>query len=206
MRRIPFRTSIFMLLLSALVAGCATADRKVNVLYQPVAAGTGGAGDLYLAASARQPGLAEKGTVQWIVGSVKSKEGEKAGSVVTGTAPIELFLDAFRQELSAAGYKVVQVDALPRDVSRGVDLAAVAVELDETAELVKSDGISRLTVTVVIWKGGEKIRKLEYRSLLSDFAITDRELLLPKLLQKSLQEVMKQAVPEIVRVLSGQVS
>jgi len=197
------RKWVVVLLFPVLTAGCATIDRKVNVLYQPVVHGTGGAGDLYLSASGRQQWLAGKGTVQWIVGSVKNKDGETTGNVVTGTAPVDQAMDAFRQELAAAGYTVIAVDALPQNAAKGVDIAAVSIELNENFDLVKSDGVSRLTLSVDLWKNGQKIRKLEYRSMLSDFAVKDRDLLLPKLLQKSLQEVMKQAVPEIVKGLAS---
>jgi hypothetical protein len=203
MRWTANRTLLIMLLFPALIAGCATVDRKVDVLYQPVANGTGGAGDLYLSASGRQQGIGAKGTVQWIVGTVKNKDGEKTGNVVTGTAPVDQVMDAFKQELSAAGYTVIPVGVLPQNVARGVDIAAVTIELDENYDLIKSDGISRLTVSVDLWKNGQKVRKLEYKSMLSDFAVKDRDLLLPKLLQKSLQEVMKQAIPEIVKGLAS---
>jgi hypothetical protein len=203
MRWTANRAFLAVLLLSALLAGCATVDRKVDVLYQPTVHGTGGAGDLYLSASGRQLAMAAKGTIQWIVGTVKNKDGDKIGNVVTGTAPVDQVMDALKQELSAAGYTVVPVDQPPQNAARGVDVAKVTIELDETSDLVKSDGISRLTVSIDLWKNGQKIRKLEYKSMLSDFAVKDRDLLLPKLLQKSLQEVMKQAIPEIVKGLAG---
>jgi hypothetical protein len=203
MRWTANRAFLAALLLPALMAGCATVDRKVDVLYQPIVHGTGGAGDLYLSASGRQLATATKGTIQWIVGTVKNKDGDKTGNVVTGTAPVDQVMDALKQELAAAGYTVIPADKLPQNAARAVDVAAVTIELDETSDLVKSDGISRLTVSIDLWKNGQMIRKLEYKSMLSDFAVKDRDLLLPKLLQKSLQEVMKQAIPEIVRGLSG---
>ena len=187
----------------AVLAGCATVDRKVDVLYQAAAHGSGGTGDLYLASSASLAGLSRKAAVQWVVGKVKNKDGEKTGDVLITTAPDDLVMDAFKQELTAAGYKVMPVDKLPETVAKGVGTTGVTVELDETADFIKSEGVSRLTISVELWKNGRKFRKLEYRSTLSDFALKDRDLLLPALLQKSLQEVMKQAVPEIVRALES---
>ena len=184
-------------------AGCATVDRKVNVLYQPVVHGSGGTGDLYLAATAGQSSLPKKTAVQWIVGKVKNTDGDKTGDIVTTTAPGDPVLDAFKQELAAAGYKVVPVDVLPLEAAKGLDVSGITVELEETANLVKSEGVCRLAVSVELWKNGRKFRKLAYKSMLSDFAIKDRDLLLPTLLQKSLQGIMKQAVPEIVKALEG---
>ena len=60
--------------------------------------------------------------------------------------------------------------------------------------------------SVELWKNGRKFRKLDYKSLLSDFAVKDRDLLSPTLLQKSLQEVMKQSVPEIIKALESKLN
>lgn len=184
-------------------AGCATVDRKVNVLYQPVVHGTGGSGDLYLAVTAGQAGLSKTTAVQWIVGKVKNTDGDKTGDIVTTTAPGDLVLDVFKQEFAVAGYKVIPVDALPQEVAKGLDVTGITVELEETASLIKSEEVCRLAVSVELWKNGRKFRKIDYKSTLSDFAIKDRDLLTPMLLQKSLQEVMKQAVPEIVKALES---
>ena len=187
----------------AMVTGCATVDRKVNVFYQPVVHGPGGSGEIYVAVTGGQPRLPGKTAVQWVVGKVKTRDGEKTGDVVMTNAPDDLAMDAFKQELTAAGYKVMPVDALPEEVTKGVGIAGATVELDETSDFIKSEGISRLSVSVELWKNGRKFKKLDYKSMLSDFAIKDRDRLLPTLLQKALQEVMKQAIPEIVRALEG---
>lgn len=197
------RRLLISFLFPVVMGGCAAVDRKVNVLYQPAVQVTGGSGELYLSASGRQSVPADQGTVQWIVGAVKTEDGEKSGNVVTGTVPVDQVMDAFKQELAAAGYTVIPAPAQPQDVTKGIEIAAVTIELDETTDLVRSKGISRVTVAVDLWKNGREIRKLEYKSMLSDFAIRDRDLLLPELLQKSLQEIMKQAIPEIVKGLAS---
>ena len=189
------------LLFPILCAGCATTDRKVNVLYQPVTVATGMRGDIYLTSSGRETPLGGRAAVQWLVGTVKNREGEKSGNVVTGRSPVDQVMDAFKQELAAAGFTVLSVAKLPAHAAGGVDITAATMELDENFDLVKSDATSRLSIALELWKNGQKVRKLDYRSTLSDFAIKDRDLLLPKLLQKSLQEIMKQAVPEIANIL-----
>jgi hypothetical protein len=190
-------------LFSAFSTGCAAVDRKVSLLYQPVVQGSGGSGEIYLSAMAGQSGLAGKNAMQWIVGRVKKKDGEKTGDIVLTTAPEDLVLDAFKQELNAAGYKVVPVDALPQEVAKGLAVAGITVELEEVPDMFKAEGISRLAISIELWKNGRMFRKLDYKSMLSDFAIKNRDQLLPTLLQKSLQEVMKQAIPEIVRALES---
>jgi hypothetical protein len=186
------------LILSIMVSGCTTLGRKVDVIYQPVVQqGAGGNGPLYLAVRNGQQGFPAKNDLQWIVGKVMNTDGEKTGDIVMTTATDILVVDAFKQELSRAGYKLVPVAALTEEVAKGVNVAGMTVELEETSDLVKSEGVIRL------WKNGKKFKKLDYQSMLSDFAVKNRDQLLSTLLQNSLQEIMKQAIPEIVKALES---
>jgi hypothetical protein len=187
------------LLFATLIAGCATYDRKVTLLYQPVVNAGGGSGELYLAASGRRAGTGKTGAVQWVIGKVENSDGEQVGNIVTTVSPNDMILDAFSRELKVAGYKVTQVNTLPADVSKGVVISLIDMSLEEVVSIVKADGQSRLTVTLELWRNGKNFKKLYYETRFSDFAIKDRDLLLPTTLQKTLQELMKQAVPEIIR-------
>lgn len=191
------------LIFSVMVSGCTTVGRKVDVLYQPVAQGAGGAGSINLAVRGGQPAFPARNDLQWIVGKVLTKEGEKTGDIVMSTATDDLVVDAFKQELSSAGYKVIPVAVLSQEMAKGINVAGITVELEETSGIVKAEGVCRLTISVELWKNGSKFRKLDYQTMLSDFAVKDRGRLLSTLLQKSLQEIMKQAIPEIVKALES---
>jgi hypothetical protein len=191
------RAAGFIFLISIL-AGCAT-DRKITLLYQPSVFATGGSGTLYLAASESRPASGKADSVQWIIGKVKNSDGDTVGDVVTTVAPSDLIMDAFSQELTRAGYKVLRVKTLPGDVSKGVNISALKVNLVEVSSIVKSEGTSNLTVSLELWKNGKKFKKLDYKTGFSDYALKDRDLLLPETLQKALQTLMEQAVPEIIK-------
>lgn len=185
-------------LLCCLVMGCATASQKVTVLYQPVVHDGTGTGELYLAGATGSAGHAD---VQWIVGTVKNNDGEQVGDIVSPVAPADLVMDAFRQELAAAGYTTKLVGSLPQGAAKGIVVTGTDIHLEEVSSFIKAEGTSRVKVSVEVWKQGQVVKKLAYEARISDFAVKDRDELLPTTLQKALQEIMKQAVPEIIKVL-----
>ena len=44
-------------------------------------------------------------------------------------------------------------------------------------------------------------KKIDYESRYSDFAVKDRESLLPDILQNTMQDLMKRAVPDLIKEL-----
>ncbi len=185
------------LLLVALTAGCAT-NRKVMMLYQPTVHDGRGTGTLHLAAAPEAGGRTD---IQWIVGTVKNDDGEPVGDIVSPIAPVDLVTDALRQELSSAGYTVSTDGSLPPGAAKGVVVTGVEIHLGDVASLVKEEAKSRVKISLELWKDGAKIRKFTYESSFSDFAVKDRDQLLPTILQKALQGAMERAVPEIITVL-----
>lgn len=183
------------LLFLSLMAGCATVNRKVTLLYQPVVHDGTGKGALYLAAT---PGTTGHADVQWVLGKVKNEDGELVGDIVSPIAPTDVALDALRQELGTAGYKVSTVGSLPQQAAKGIVVTGVDFHLAEAFSLVKSDDKCRVKISMELWKNGAKFRKLSYESSLSDFAVKDRDLLAQNILQKALQDTMQRAIPEII--------
>ena len=183
------------LLFAALVAGCATTNRKVTVLYEPVVHNGTGAGELYLAGA---PGTTGHTGVEWVIGTVKNSDGEQLGDIVSPIAPTDLAMDAFKQELTSAGYTVSTAGSLPPQVEKGIAITGVDIHVEEVSSLVKVEGTSRVKITVELWKDGAIFRKLSYESSFSDFAVKDRDLLDQAILQKALQNAMERAIPEIV--------
>ncbi len=182
-------------LLCCAMAGCATANRKVTVLYEPVVHDGTGAGELYLAGTPASKGNAD---IQWVIGSVKDSDGEPVGDIVSPIAPADLVTDAFKQELTTAGYAVSTVASLPPQAAKGLVITGVEIHLDDVTSLVKDEGAGRVKISLELWKNGAMFRKLSYESSFSDFAVEDRDLLDQAILQKSLQGAMKRAIPEII--------
>ncbi len=190
-----------MALFVGMLAGCATTGKKVTILYQPVVNATGGSGELYLAAAAVSPEAGKPGVARWAIGKVKDTEGDPVGDIVTPIPPGDLFLDALKRELTNAGYKVARVNSLPGGVTMGIAVTVANISLDDVTSVLKDEGTARLTMSLELWSNGKAVKRLYYESGFSDFAIKDRDLLMPDILQKALQSLMKQAVPEVIKEL-----
>lgn len=195
----------FLLLLAALafaalVQGCATGDRRVDILYHPVAEAKGGSGDLYLVQGVRPEGGQAAG-IQWILGSVAKDDGEKLGDIVTDVAPANLVMDALNQELTRAGYRVLTTASVPSDAEKALALNAVSIKLNDKHSVVKDEAECSVRITVQPWRSGSAVSNLSYDAQYSETVASDRDELPSKTLQKALQLLMKQSTPEIVRTL-----
>jgi hypothetical protein len=187
----------------AMVAGCATLDQNVTLLYQPVVKAAHGTGEVYLASAKGESWDGKPGSIQWVVGKAKESRTGKEGNIITSIAPGDLVLDALKQELSTAGYRTIWVSALPPDVTKGIVITRTDLNLDEVLSIVKADGSSRLTTSLELWKNGKMFKKIDYESRYSDFAVRDRESLLPNILQNTMQDLMKRAVPDLIKELGS---
>jgi hypothetical protein len=107
-------------------------------------------------------------------------------------------MDAFSQELKAAGYNVITVEALPAGVAKGIRLESVAIKMEEFDRLYKVDAKCSVKVSIEPWRNGSAIKRLDYESSYSDSTLLDREMILLKSLQNALQELMARAVREAV--------
>jgi len=193
---------IAAVLLVLVVAGCATtADRKVTLLYEPTVHAAGGSGELYLAKEAEPAPSGANQAVQWVIGSIKDRDGNKTGSIVTDTMPVDLVLQAFSAELKAAGYTVVPVSEVPPKAVKGISLGNVVITLDEVASLVKAEAKSSIKVSAEIWRDGNRVTRLTYETVNSDMTVTGRDQFLRETLGKALQNLMREAVPALIKVL-----
>lgn len=186
-----------------MIAGCAVLDQNVTLLYQPVVKTAHGTGELYLATARGESWEGKPGSIQWVIGKVKDSRSGEEGKILTSIAPCDLVQDALKQELTAAGYNIMLVNTLPPDATKGIVIARTDLNLNEDSSIVKAEGSSRLTTSLELWKNGIKYRKLDYESKYSDLAVRDRDLLLPNILQNTLQDLMKQAVPDLVKELGS---
>jgi hypothetical protein len=197
---------------SLAVAGCATTDQKTFHQYQPVVNATGGAGELFLALAGEIPKVRRKGarptvrmsvTSKWVVVTEKTDSGKKLGIIVTPLASDKLLGDALTQELNAAGFEMRLVNTLPKDVGKGIYLSSVSVDVERIKGLFDVEGTCNVNMSLDLWRNGAKVKRLSYTASYSDSAVFDQDLLLQTILRESLQTLMKQAVPDIIRELDN---
>jgi len=185
-----------ILAMMVLLPGCATVDRSVNFLYQPAASGRGGSGDLYLAQNIHP--LSGRPEVEWIVGDIKDGSGEKTGNIVSSRPPVDTLMEAFSQELKAAGYSVIPVEVLPDKVAKGIKLTSVSIRLEEIDRVYKVETRCTVKVSLEPWRNGVPIKRLYYESSQEESTLIDRDMILLKSEQTALQQLLDRAVKEVI--------
>ena len=136
--------------------------------------------------------------IRWVIGTRKDAYGVVTGEILSARSTEDTVLDALKEELSAAGYRVVLGNVLPAGVPKGLELGSVQVELNETSELSKVEATGKVKLSLSIWKDGVKVRRLDYQASASDVSVFHSNQLAKETVEKILVEVMKQAVPDIV--------
>ncbi len=184
----------------ALLAGCAAPGMNVSVGYTPFVNATGGSGDLYLVQD-MVPQIGQKAL--WVIGAVKDADGEKANDLVVATMPADLISGILADELTAAGYLVKQTKSMPEQPAKVVRLSSVKLSLEENLSPLnfKLDGKGGVSVGLELWNRGARLQSFDYRASSSDADFKDGDLLGALILKNSIRDVMKQAVPDIVKSL-----
>jgi len=189
------------LAVTALGSGCATVgDQRVELLYQGGVNAGGGSGDLYIV-EATPPGTGGSSTIQWVLGEIRSKGGEKLGNTVTETAPMDSVLQAYIQEFKAAGYTTVQLNSMPSGAPKGVLIKSATVKVDEVKSPASLEVKSKVTVSVEPWRDGRALATTEYEADYTDSAVTGRDTLASQTLLQNVRTVMKRSVPDIIKAI-----
>ena len=186
-----------------ILSGCATTTIPVSILYSPSVEARGGSGNLFLKSGTGNTAISNADNVRWVIGKRKDSDGMVTGEILSVSSAGDIVLDALKRELTVAGYRVELGASMPSGVPKGIDLASVQVELEETAGIPKIEITCTVKISMDVWKNGAKMKRLSYETRVSDFAIIDRERLPRDMIEKGLRGVMSQAVPEIVAVLNG---
>ncbi|MEA5113978.1 MAG: hypothetical protein VB050_08100 [Geobacteraceae bacterium] len=186
--------------IAALFSGCATYDQNVMLIYNPAADAKGGSGELYLTTAGKSSGMEKPGKIKWIIGKATYADWRQAGDVVSNASPADIVSDALYSELGNAGYSVRRVSRLPENVPKGIVLTIADITLDDDNSIIKDEVSCRVNISLELWKHGEKVKKVDYRSKFSDATVNGMEMtFLGTVLQNALQNAMKQAVPDIIR-------
>jgi len=193
--------SILLTLSFVFIAGCATAPPPVSVFYSPSGEVRGGAGSLFLSAAAKHPARnSVDQRVRFVIGKQMDTDGMTTGEILSVNSEEDMMLDAMRRELTAAGYSVESGTPMPQGVTKGVDLTAIQVELDETASIPKIEASGTVKVSMNVWKNGVVVKKLSYESKVSDTSIINRDKLPRDIIEKGLRGILSQAVPDIISI------
>lgn len=200
----PLSFFIRLALPCMLLAGCATTDSRVSLLYEPTGAARGGYGEIVLYAPQSDKTVATTRTRNelWQLGKVSDKDGKAIAKVVSSSSPDELVIDAFTQELRSSGYNPV---SLGKDLSlaaqKGLQIIEVSIRLDSVHKFFSDEATCVATLTVQPIINGKSVKKLRYESEITSSRVSDREQIAADTLHKTLQNLMKKSMPDIVRII-----
>ena len=182
------------------MAGCASPGMNVTLGYTPFVNATGGAGELFLVQDS-VPQIDQKAL--WVIGQVKGHDGEKDKDLVVTSLPADLIAGMLADELTSAGYLVKQAKALPEKSTKVVRISSVKMTLEESLSLFnfKLDATGAMALTLELWNNGARLQSFDYRASFSDGDIKNGDLLGSLVLRNAIRDVMKQAVPDIVKSL-----
>lgn len=196
----PRRRNLLALCLMALLVlgGCATYSRQIVLRYDPVTTTRFGGGDLYLVNADLQPPTASG---VWAFGNTKNAEGMMLDTLWSGVSPAGLLQSALQRELDRTGYQVISAQKTPDLFNKMVEITAATVNVDQVSNISRINATCTISVSFTVTKNGLPVRKLHYEAKGSDLSIKDRDRLAETLLRTTLQDVMKQAIPDIVAIL-----
>lgn len=183
-----------------MMAGCAAPGMNVTIGYTPFVNASGGSGELFLVQDS-VPEVTQKAL--WVIGELKGYDGEKDHELVVPGMPIDLVTTMLADELTSAGYLVKQAKTMPEQPAKVVRISSVKLALDESLSFMnfKLDATGSLGMNLELWLNGTRVNSFDYRASFSDSGFKDGDQLGSTVLKNSVRDVMKQAVPDIMKSL-----
>lgn len=183
-----------------LASGCARYARNLNVLYQPSATVSGGAGDVYIVIPENR--TTQSSDIKWVLGTIKNDDNKIVDELYSPRSPEEIIQAAFGREFKRAGYNVIPTTKRPVADQRLIDITRAAIELEQISDLADLKANCRVLVGVDVFKDGQQVKRIQYEATSSRTDIKDRDLLAESVLDNALQSVMQRATPELHDLLN----
>lgn len=134
---------------------------------------------------------------------VISDSGTPVGRSVVPVDSGDLIVRNLRKGLKAQGYTVISVRKLPESAENGIDISWISAGLEQNSGLLTLAGECDLRIRVDLWRHGAKLVSHDYATTASDYSITDQNQLLVNLLEKATENIVEQAVPNILNDISA---
>ena len=182
-------------LLFLILAGCAPLEERVDLTYETSVNAKGGSGEVFVSQPAMDERLQALPSGRKIVG----KSGD--ADIVIGTDPAAWLLQAMVQELSAAGYEVKTVAALPPSVRKGVRPSIVSLSAQQSSDVVTVVTIAEVKLEAQVWKDGKLLKTLTSGAQDHEEGLDRSSEPIREALEKTLQRALEGLVPEIVEAL-----
>jgi len=195
----PLRRLLILCLPMLLIIGaCATYTRQVVMRYEPITTKRFAGGELFLVNTEMQPPSASGA---WPLGSVKNRDNRVIDTLWSGASPAALVQTALSRELDRSGYQVIPQRKVPESAAKMVEISEAVIDVEQVSNISRVDGSCTITVAITVSRAGVPGRILRYKATGTDIAIKERDRLVEGMLRSTMQDIMKQAIPDIVAIL-----
>lgn len=195
--------SLFLGMLIALLAGCATVDQSINLIYKPIDKPYNRNSGEVAVSRIDAATLPQSGNGAWIVGALNNVHGVKQADLLSDRTIGEWISDALVQELKQAGFSASYKDKLPADTARGIIIDDINAFLTVNRGSVSSETTQELKFNVDVIINGAKTKTLsvaarDKKTLALAVSREEKE----RIMLLSLQDAMQQVVPELIILFS----
>ncbi len=178
-----------------IVGACAPLEKRVDLTYQRLGGAGGGSGDVFIARPVARQELPALPSGKRLVGKAEDSD------LVLSENPENWVFSALTQELSAAGYNVRTVEALPSGVGKGLKTIITGLSADQSSKVFTIVTLSEVKLEVQLWKDGSLIKTLTASARDQEEGFDRSSEPVRLALEKTLQRVMHEIVPDIIKGL-----
>lgn len=194
-----FSLPLFLIMLTALLSGCAVVDQKINLAYKPADRPFGrNAGDVLV--SRIDPVSQLRNTKgEWIVGALNNVYGVRQADLLSDLALGDWVTGALLQELKQAGYAAAYTATLPEGAARAIVISDINVKMNVNLGNISTETRHELKFNVDVLINGTKIKTLavaarDNKTFPLNASQEDKE----RIMRNSLQDAMQQVVPDLI--------
>lgn len=196
------KTTIYFLVLSGVLLisyGCGGVH-KVGLNYEKIVNARGGSGEIFIAKPLAIFSPPKNPSGQVILGSYWDMV---TWELVTEDNIVDWFVNALSQELDFAGYHINTVQELPQNVSKGIRVIVIKVDVTHQTG-VRDEFTTNILFNVEIWKNGIKVNDFYVEGVGVYAAFTFRiAKSVATSLNAAMQSSMKEIIPKLIKILEG---
>lgn len=189
-----------LLFLVILFSGCASYDQRVSLTYETAVNAVGGQGEIFLAKPVEKQGAVRTAEGIVVIGEIK----ETNRRIITKDDISIWIMNAFKNEMTKAGYSIKTIETLPEDVSKGIRINILKVLVNQETGLLNVKTSTEIKISADVFKNGKLIKTINTGSDSKDMDIDHSSDPITRALQSNLQNTMKYLVPDVIKELQAQ--
>lgn len=190
---------LFLIMLIALLSGCAVVDQKINLVYKPVDRPLGRNSGEVLVSRIDPDSQLRNTRGEWIVGALNNVYGVRQADLLSDLALGDWVTGALLQELKQAGYSAAYTGKLPDGAAKAIVISDINVKMNVNLGNISTETRHELKFNVDIMLNGLKVKTLsvaarDNKTFPLNASQEDKE----RIMRNSLQDAMQQVIPDLI--------